>query len=177
MRKDKGITDMGMVSGQEDDNDTNDDEAGYQSSSTELKASMPYLTDEKGSAIEDWRASNIRNTAANCWLDILYHKELKAPHKWTRIEPNSKRFYYHVLEGKCPEVGYCANHWKADEIAIRNYPNFHKKYEDEITAQWPVGDVRGLNPGKKRARGLTRIRSNPGKKRQRHNYPALPNPL
>ncbi len=170
-RQEKGITKSssdrdGSEDGQNNDQDQDDDDP---SNPREENRTMQFITDEKGAVIERWRASIIRTAASNSWLELLW--------TWGRVMPEARRFYVQQLEGNCPEVGYCANHWKADEIAIQCYPNFKKRYVEEIIAQWPPGQVDASSAGMKRTHPMTRSRSAPGLKRPKVNRVVLPNPL
>ncbi len=187
MKIDKGVTNLGNTAGQPEDgsddddagdDDTIEDRANTGKAGSKIKTiPMCYITDATGNIIQPWRAADIRHAAAESWLELLEHRELKAPTSWKRVMPEARRYYIHKLETTCPEVGLCANHWKAEEIAIRHYPNFFKKFTKEINAQFPPDTIDASNAGKRRTHSLTRLRSPSGQKRQRQNGPVLRNPL
>lgn len=171
VKEEKGITHAGTDTGHEDD----DNEVVDLGNAGIKKPSMPYITDEKGAVIEPWQASIIIGVATDCWKELLDHKDLKAPLSWTRVMPEAKRLYVKRLEETCPEVSYCANHWKAEIIAIRNYPNFKKKFLKDVDAQFPAEVVEALAAGKKRAQSVNGSKSAQGTKRPKLTM--LPNPL
>ncbi len=181
LKKSKGITDPGKDTGQhEGGSDDGGDEAGDEGEGQESDSrnpSMPYLTDEKGVFIEQWRATVIRNIAAECWMELLEHKDMKAPRRWSKVKPAARQYYIQKLEEKCPEVRLCANNWKANDIATRHYPNFYRKNEVAILAQWPPGHIEASSFGKKRTHSTIKNKSIEGQKRPRLSYITLPNPL
>lgn len=67
---------------------------------------------------------------------ILEHQTLPLPIKWGQATHQTKEFYWYKLESRFIELRLCENHWKAQAIVTRYYPNFVEKYSEKIYAQY-----------------------------------------
>jgi hypothetical protein len=88
--------------------------------------SMQYLKDVDGEAINGWLVADIWEFARKIW--VHFYSEGKAPPKWGKATMDLEDWYTSEMERWWPVLWYCENHWKAQRIAINNYPQWYKTY-------------------------------------------------
>jgi hypothetical protein len=86
---------------------------------------MQYIQDENGVPVNGHRAKYMREIARGLWEALA--NSGKAPATWHRGPLETKERYNHEMALRFPELRYCAQDWKAEQIAIDNYPSFHSK--------------------------------------------------
>ena len=97
---------------------------------------VTYLQKANGDAVTKLQARSMKDYAVEIWQIILEHSTLLLPIKWGQATHQTKEFYWYSLESRFVELRLCENHWKAQAIATRYYPNFVKKYMEQIHAQY-----------------------------------------
>ena len=85
-----------------------------------LNVTLRFVKDENGSVIYGFRASAMRRFAHKLWAGL--NSIGKAPKTWGKVNATVATQYQNEMEQKIFELHLCDNHWKADLIAILNYP-------------------------------------------------------
>jgi hypothetical protein len=88
-----------------------------------INVAMRYVQDENGVIIDGHRATHIRTIAAGIWGALA--DAGGAPLTWGKGSLAMKESYNKEMQQRFPELALCASDWKAEQIAIDNYPSFH----------------------------------------------------
>jgi hypothetical protein len=91
---------------------------------------MLYVEDERGNVIDGHRATDIRRVARSIWVQLAGAG--KAPKTWTKADVLTVDHYKREMRRHFPELGLCDQDWKADQIAIDNYPSWHQNYCKDV---------------------------------------------
>ena len=81
---------------------------------------LRFVEDENGSVIDGFRASAMCRFACELWAGL--NGIGKAPKTWGKVNATVATQYQNEMERKFFKLRLCDNHWKADLIAILNYP-------------------------------------------------------
>ena len=95
--------------------------------------SMQYLEDVDGEVIDGRLAADIREFARKIWA--RFYSKGKAPPKWGEAMMDLEDRYTSKIERRWPVLRYCENHWKAQRIAIDNYPQWYKTYSKKKSGE------------------------------------------
>jgi hypothetical protein len=90
---------------------------------------MRYAQDKNGIPINLERANFIRATAKGIW-DALADNGM-APKSWKQGSLLIREQYNREMAGRFEELQLCANDWKAEHIAVLNYPSFYSNRFDK----------------------------------------------
>ena len=84
---------------------------------------MKYVVDESGVPVDGYQASHICSVARSNW-EYLASNGL-APEKWkTFCSADVANWFHREMEAQFPLLRLCQGHWKSNQIAIDNYPNW-----------------------------------------------------
>lgn len=102
---------------------------------------MQYIEHPDGSTIDDERAKSIRRHARAIWQQFAQVSNL-LPLTWGKASIAVSRQYHQEMRAKFPELAFCEDDWKAEEIATYYYPSWYKnhkkgaiKEEDDVVSQ------------------------------------------
>jgi hypothetical protein len=87
---------------------------------------MLFVENEGGDVIDGDRASEIRRVARSIWVQLA--SAGKAPRSWGKADIVTAEHYKREMRLRFPELRLCALDWKAEQIAIENYPSWHQHY-------------------------------------------------
>jgi hypothetical protein len=88
--------------------------------------STTYLEMEDGTPAPRTMAARIRKTARSIWISLFEHG--KAPSKWGRASREVEDEYVNEMEKRWPILRFCEDHWKSNQIATLNYPQWYSHY-------------------------------------------------
>jgi hypothetical protein len=88
-----------------------------------INVAMKYIQEEDGTVIDGHRATHIRTIAAGIWGALA--DAGVAPLTWGKGGLAIREEYNKEMRRRFPELALCASDWKAEQIAIDNYPSFH----------------------------------------------------
>jgi hypothetical protein len=88
--------------------------------------SMLYVEDEQGNVINGHRATDIRRVARSIWVQLAGAG--KAPKTWGKADILTIDHYKKEMRRHFTVLRLCDQDWKADQIAIDNYPSWHQNY-------------------------------------------------
>ena len=96
-----------------------------------------FVQNKDGRTVSSTRLDKIRAFARGIFAEMVVQKV--APLSWnTGVPENLREDFCRRLEAKYPELSYCEDHWKANQIAILIYSNY-KTYRHEYFA--PLADA------------------------------------
>ena len=84
---------------------------------------MRYVELEDGTVINGDRAGDIRKFARSIW--VSFSKKGSPPSKWGQADIEMRKTYSREMGLRFPELTYCDLDWKAEQIAIDNYPSWY----------------------------------------------------
>ena len=87
---------------------------------------MLFVEDEEGNPIDGHKATEIRRIARSIWVEFA--KNGKAPKTWCKADISTAQEYNNEMRRFFPELRLCEFDWKAEQIAIENYPSWHQNY-------------------------------------------------
>ncbi len=103
---------------------------------------MKYIEDEEGTVIDGYRGAEIRRYARSLWVQMALDNKL--PKAWGNADATSLATYNDSMAQRFPELRLCASDWKANMVAIDNYPswrhNWLKKQNKDSTSKRPICD-------------------------------------
>ncbi|KAH7904378.1 hypothetical protein BJ138DRAFT_1130975 [Hygrophoropsis aurantiaca] len=113
-----------------------------------------YIEDKHGIPVTGSRAAAMRSCAYD-FFDWCARRNLLGP-TWYKTDPDIRARYQHVVRNKFFELTLCANNWKADLLAVNNFPQWHKTHvakkiaiKDEINDDAEQLDDNDERPSKK----------------------------
>ena len=111
-----------------------------------VNVTMRYVEDESGQMIDGHKASAIHKMACSIWAAFVQHG--KAPTKWSQADIVVLQSYQREMQQHFPELPLCENNWKAEQIAIDNYPLWRTHYHGTKVKQESSNssDINLLNP-------------------------------
>lgn len=96
---------------------------------------LRYVEDENGEPIDRLRANAMRKHARGLWA--LMARKGCAPPTWGAIDAATHSHYHHDMAIAYPELAYCHDNWKSDQIAIETYPNWQSGKKSKTIKQEP----------------------------------------
>ncbi|KAF8497708.1 hypothetical protein JB92DRAFT_3125604 [Gautieria morchelliformis] len=119
--------------------------------------SMAFITTRDGAPTTNAQARAIRKTERHVWSELV--KTRTDPVSWAKAPIYTLDFYRDEMYKHHPDLQLCEGHWKADLLAILDYPSWHRnlknssiplkvKVEQPLTSQ-PVAPPSTM-PSKKR---------------------------
>lgn len=97
-----------------------------------------YVEDEHGSPVDGYRASKVRKFARSIWVALDHAGQ--APQSWTKVKSEAGAHYRKAMAWRFPELRLCDSDWKADQVAIDNYPSWRANYHNLVKEE-DVSDV------------------------------------
>ncbi|KAJ6566791.1 hypothetical protein B0H19DRAFT_1257977 [Mycena capillaripes] len=115
-----------------------------------INVTMGYVETQDGIAVDGFRRTAIGKVAAQIWHGFLAMGI--APAKWGNASQTVVTLYENEMCRKFPELRYCADNWKARQIATANYPSWWNNHgnKDDVNIA-----------SKKKGSGIRRTRSPP----------------
>ena len=87
---------------------------------------MLFVEDEGGNPIDGHKATEICRIAHSIWVEFAENG--KAPKTWCKADISTAQEYNNEMRHFFPELRLCEFDWKAEQIAIENYPSWHQNY-------------------------------------------------
>ncbi|KAJ6607579.1 hypothetical protein B0H10DRAFT_1956116 [Mycena sp. CBHHK59/15] len=81
-----------------------------------------YIEYEDGRVVDGFHVTAIGKLAARIWHYLLEHG--KAPRKWSQATVEVIKLYNNEMCRQYPELRFCADNWKAQQITTANYPSW-----------------------------------------------------
>jgi hypothetical protein len=91
-----------------------------------VNVTMCFVEHKDGTVVDGHVASNIRQCARSAWVHLANND--KAPTKWRSASMLVIRSYHEELYRRFPFLQYCDNDWKAEQIAMDNYPSWYSSW-------------------------------------------------
>ena len=102
---------------------------------------MRFAELEDGTIVDGHAAGNIRRCARSAWVHLANKGE--APSKWRSASAVVIRSYHDEMYRRFPFLQYCDNDWKAEQIAIDNYPSWYNSWcKKTNTARSSVNNIK-----------------------------------
>jgi hypothetical protein len=90
---------------------------------------MVFVKDQDGKSIDGHRAMEIHRIAQSIWAELA--KKGRAPKSWCKADMLTVQEYNHEMRRFFPELGFCKFNWKAEQIAIGNYPSWYQHHSKD----------------------------------------------
>jgi len=90
---------------------------------------MLFVEDQDGKSIDGHRATEIRRIARSIWAELA--KKGRAPKSWCKADMSTAQEYNREMRRFFPELGFCEFDWKAEQIAIENYPSWYQHHSKD----------------------------------------------
>jgi hypothetical protein len=90
---------------------------------------MLFVEDEDGKSIDGHRATEIRRIARSIWAEFA--KKGRAPKSWCKADMSTAQEYNREMRRFFPELRFCEFDWKAEQIAIENYPSWYQHHSKD----------------------------------------------
>lgn len=87
-----------------------------------INVRMRYVEDASGSAVEGNLAAAMRAIARSNWVKFALKYPNAEPLCWRQADADFQRTYFHQMSAMFVELRLCDVDWKADQIAVDNYP-------------------------------------------------------
>lgn len=105
-----------------------------------VNVAMRYVEHEDGESVDGVVAASMRKHARSLWM--LFAMEGRAPASWGLVDAATRSHYHHDMRTKFPELAFCHDNWKSEQIAIDNYPAWNngrkvKKIKEEPGVERP----------------------------------------
>ncbi|EGO23036.1 hypothetical protein SERLADRAFT_439795 [Serpula lacrymans var. lacrymans S7.9] len=102
---------------------------------------MRYVEDSDGTIINGHKATEIQKIAHSIWVELANMG--KAPKTWMGAGREVLDYYRSKLYQKVPQLRYCELDWKANQIAIDNYPSWYSNHfrEPKVKKECIVPDM------------------------------------
>jgi hypothetical protein len=113
---------------------------------TNLKATsrQGYVTSAAGLDLTASQAADMRTTARCLWASLA--KAGKAPPTWGQADHHAIQYFRGHMYQLHPELRLCAGNWKADLLAIQEYPSWYRNHSDgSYTIKSEPVDVSGVS--------------------------------
>jgi hypothetical protein len=93
-----------------------------------INVSAKYIEDKTGNTVDGFRSGQMVKVAAQIWFGLV-EKGL-APRTWGQASLEVITLYNNEMCQHFPELRFCADNWKAQQIATANYSSWHKTHGD-----------------------------------------------
>lgn len=91
-----------------------------------INVTMKYIENEDGTAIDGFRAAEIRRYARSLWVQMALDNKL--PATWSDADAASLTYYSASMAQRFSELCLCASDWKANLVATDNYPSWRHNW-------------------------------------------------
>ncbi|KAJ7659653.1 hypothetical protein DFH06DRAFT_1130423 [Mycena polygramma] len=91
-----------------------------------VNVSGRYIDDDNGNMVDGFRFTAMKKLAAGIWFSLL--DKDRAPAKWGQASIDVSTIYHNEMCQRFPELRYCADNWKSQQIATANYPSWYKTH-------------------------------------------------
>ena len=110
---------------------------------------LAYITNANGIGVTGFQASAIQSTAGHIWNAIA--KKGLDPTTWTQAEVLAVQYYRQQMYKAYPNLRLCDSHWKADLLAVNEYPGWHRSRketasEPKLESEEPVAEGLSVGP-------------------------------
>lgn len=128
---------------------------GKHRSSQGINVAMKYVELEDGSVIDGYRAAEIRRYARSLWVQMALDNKL--PKAWGNADAASLVTYCESMALRFPELCLCASDWKANLVAIDNYPSWRHNWlkrqnKDSGMSKRIINDTSEAGPSAKKSK-------------------------
>jgi hypothetical protein len=83
---------------------------------------MQYVENQRGQAVSENSVAMMRTLAQAIWMELGINGAASMAESWGNVDVESKRAYYRAMEVGFFELRLCDSNWKAEQIALDNYP-------------------------------------------------------
>jgi hypothetical protein len=90
---------------------------------------MLFVENKDGEPIDGHRATEIRRIARSIWA--AFAKSGRAPKSWCKADMSTAQEYNREMRRFFPELCLCEFDWKAEQIAIENYPSWYQHHSKD----------------------------------------------
>lgn len=117
---------------------------GKHRSSQGINVTMKYIELEDGTTIDGYRAAEMRRYARSLWAQMALDNKL--PKAWGNADAASLATYNESMAQRFQELRLCASDWKANLVAIDNYPSWRHNWlkkqnkDSSNTSKRPIYD-------------------------------------
>ncbi len=107
-----------------------------------INKNAKYIEDADGKPVDGWRLRDIRSHACAIWES--FRSVGRAPSTWRRANTEVSSVCRREMRTKFPELTFCENDWKADQLATEHYPSWYSNHikaeikEEEKTDSGPL---------------------------------------
>ena len=105
---------------------TSDKTRGKSRAAQGVNVTMRFAELEDGTVVDGHVAGNIRRAARSTWVHLANNGE--APSKWRSASMLVIRSYHEEMYRRFPFLQYCDDNWKAEQIAMDNYPSWYNSW-------------------------------------------------
>lgn len=91
-----------------------------------INVSGRYIKHEDGQMVNGFRVTAIGRLAARIWFWLVECK--RAPWTWSQASVDVVTLYNNEMCRQYPELRYCADNWKAQQVATKNYVSWYKTH-------------------------------------------------
>lgn len=88
---------------------------------------MQYIQQEDGMIIDGYRATEIRRYARSIWVGLA--RKGNEFNSWGEADHEALKLYYSEMAIRFPELRLCSLDWKADLIALDNFPSWKSAWK------------------------------------------------
>jgi hypothetical protein len=97
-----------------------------------VNITMRFAELEDGTVVDGHVAGNIRRCARSAWVYLANTGE--APSKLRSASMSVIRSYHEEMYRRFPYLQYCDDDWKAEQIAMDNYPSWYNSWSKKTNA-------------------------------------------
>ena len=105
---------------------TTDKTRGKSRAAQGVNVTMRFAEIADGTVVDGHIAGNIRRCARSTWVHLANKGE--APQKWRSASMLVIRSYHDEMYRRFPFLQYCDDDWKAEQIAMDNYPSWYSSW-------------------------------------------------
>ncbi|KAJ6504332.1 hypothetical protein C8R47DRAFT_1210402 [Mycena vitilis] len=100
-----------------------------------VNVSGRYVDDDSGDMVDGFRFTAMKKLAAGIWFSL--REKGRAPVKWSQASIDVSTLYHNEMCQRFPELRYCADNWKSQQIATSNYPSWYNSHGPVAPEQKP----------------------------------------
>lgn len=98
----------------------------HHADSEKQNSTAAYIVDDTGEPVDYGIACKIRAKARRIWKDLKQQGYFNDVATWQELGDVALMHYYAEMEDEFPDLRHCDSHWKSEEIATDNFPNWIK---------------------------------------------------
>ena len=103
-----------------------------------------FLQYADGTTVSGRDVTSMRRASKEIWTTMLNKYKTLVPN-WTALTPAQQQEFYLIIEAKYPFLQLCQDHYKAQQISVFDYTQWHKNRQKALE-----------KAGKKRRRSKTK---------------------